>query len=367
MSVFITSQTFSGFNSLTNASNICQTLANNNPLVVPTGNYLAWLGNDTVNPLTLFSSYNGPYAQVDNLKTAFAYSWAQVISGDSSPHPILVDEFGFSIGVQFSWTGTTSTGESSVNNCLDWASTSMTQVAQAGLNTNPTGWAGDGTTANCGTPGGLHFYCFQQNEFANGCSSNPCVNGATCVDTYDDAYTCLCVQGYSGTNCQTFIDFCAMNPCNTTTGSTCVNGMGSYTCECPHGQVVSNSACASYMGVFVTSTTYPGNTFDPNNPLITANAICQSLANENSNTIIPAVYFAWLSNATGASPSNTFYGYNGPYINTGGQVFANTFISIVNGILTNALNSDESGSQLPNGTQVWTGTLSNGDALVNET
>ena len=34
------------------------------------------------------------------------------------------------------------------------------------------------------------------------CSSNPCLNGATCVDG-TNGYTCTCVAGYTGTNCET--------------------------------------------------------------------------------------------------------------------------------------------------------------------
>ena len=36
----------------------------------------------------------------------------------------------------------------------------------------------------------------------NECASNPCLNGATCVDQVN-RYTCNCVPGYTGTNCQT--------------------------------------------------------------------------------------------------------------------------------------------------------------------
>jgi len=35
----------------------------------------------------------------------------------------------------------------------------------------------------------------------NECSSNPCHNGGTCRD--GENYTCNCVAGYNGTNCQT--------------------------------------------------------------------------------------------------------------------------------------------------------------------
>ena len=36
----------------------------------------------------------------------------------------------------------------------------------------------------------------------NECASNPCLNGATCVDQVN-RYTCNCVPGYTGTNCAT--------------------------------------------------------------------------------------------------------------------------------------------------------------------
>ena len=36
----------------------------------------------------------------------------------------------------------------------------------------------------------------------NECSPDPCLNGATCVDGVNQ-YTCNCVPGYTGTNCET--------------------------------------------------------------------------------------------------------------------------------------------------------------------
>ena len=36
------------------------------------------------------------------------------------------------------------------------------------------------------------------------CSTNPCNNGATCTDGIN-AYTCTCLVGYTGTDCQTGI------------------------------------------------------------------------------------------------------------------------------------------------------------------
>ncbi len=40
-----------------------------------------------------------------------------------------------------------------------------------------------------------------KNLDSNGCSNNPCQNGATCIVT-GSSYTCNCTTAYSGTNCQ---------------------------------------------------------------------------------------------------------------------------------------------------------------------
>ena len=34
------------------------------------------------------------------------------------------------------------------------------------------------------------------------CASDPCENGATCVDGVKE-YSCTCAAGYTGTNCET--------------------------------------------------------------------------------------------------------------------------------------------------------------------
>ena len=36
----------------------------------------------------------------------------------------------------------------------------------------------------------------------NECTSNPCLNGATCTDGIN-AFTCTCAPGYAGTTCET--------------------------------------------------------------------------------------------------------------------------------------------------------------------
>ena len=41
----------------------------------------------------------------------------------------------------------------------------------------------------------------------------PCKNGATCTNTGEGSYTCQCMDGYSGTNCEIEIDDCKHQPC----------------------------------------------------------------------------------------------------------------------------------------------------------
>jgi len=38
----------------------------------------------------------------------------------------------------------------------------------------------------------------------NECESNPCQNGGSCTDNVN-SYSCACVDGYTGTNCETGI------------------------------------------------------------------------------------------------------------------------------------------------------------------
>ena len=55
------------------------------------------------------------------------------------------------------------------------------------------------------------------------------MNGATCVDGSNN-YTCNCVPGYTGFDCETNIDDCAPAPC--LNDGMCKDGVNSYTCNC---------------------------------------------------------------------------------------------------------------------------------------
>jgi hypothetical protein len=64
------------------------------------------------------------------------------------------------------------------------------------------------------------------------CSPNPCLNGGTCLDGVN-SYSCTCPSGYLGDNCETNIDDCNPTPCQN--GGTCTDSVNSYTCTCPEG------------------------------------------------------------------------------------------------------------------------------------
>ena len=45
------------------------------------------------------------------------------------------------------------------------------------------------------------------------CLSAPCQNNATCNDFKNGLYQCSCLPGFSGTNCELYINDCNSNPC----------------------------------------------------------------------------------------------------------------------------------------------------------
>ena len=66
------------------------------------------------------------------------------------------------------------------------------------------------------------------------CALSPCKNGGTCVDGIN-SYNCQCKHGYTGDQCESNIDECASSPC--LNGGTCKNSNSSnrYTCFCVLG------------------------------------------------------------------------------------------------------------------------------------
>ncbi|XP_063420576.1 fibropellin-3-like [Mytilus trossulus] len=66
----------------------------------------------------------------------------------------------------------------------------------------------------------------------NECASNPCRNGGLCLDLINN-HRCHCQEGYTGFNCQININECFSNPCQH--GATCTDLVNGYTCRCSNG------------------------------------------------------------------------------------------------------------------------------------
>ncbi|XP_072179724.1 signal peptide, CUB and EGF-like domain-containing protein 1 [Diadema setosum] len=64
------------------------------------------------------------------------------------------------------------------------------------------------------------------------CETLPCLNDATCVNA-GPSYSCLCMAGYTGINCQKEIDECESNPC--ANGATCHDSLNGFDCLCAQG------------------------------------------------------------------------------------------------------------------------------------
>ncbi|XP_063358645.1 protein eyes shut [Cydia amplana] len=69
------------------------------------------------------------------------------------------------------------------------------------------------------------------------CLGNPCLHGI-CIDDVNSTYSCYCVDGYTGVQCQTNWDECWSAPCQN--GGTCLDGIASYNCSCPDGFIGDN-------------------------------------------------------------------------------------------------------------------------------
>jgi len=90
-------------------------------------------------------------------------------------------------------------------------------------------------TCDCGSSGFTGTACQQ---FVNDCSSNPCQNGATCVDG-SNTFTCLCTTGFSDSLCGTETCSC-LNTGSCVTGQTVFNGLRGNFFNNPSGGVPSS-------------------------------------------------------------------------------------------------------------------------------
>ncbi|XP_076320660.1 uncharacterized protein LOC143230655 [Tachypleus tridentatus] len=72
------------------------------------------------------------------------------------------------------------------------------------------------------------------NQDLNYCTNHkPCKNGGTCTNTGQGSYTCACVEGTTGSNCEVHENGCVRTQCDN--GGICKRINKSYRCECPQG------------------------------------------------------------------------------------------------------------------------------------
>ena len=69
----------------------------------------------------------------------------------------------------------------------------------------------------------------------NECSPDPCQNSAVCTTPLVNSYSCACLPGYEGATCGVDINECSPDPCQN--GAGCINGINSYTCTCPENNM----------------------------------------------------------------------------------------------------------------------------------
>ncbi|PIK49580.1 putative neurogenic locus notch-like protein 3 [Apostichopus japonicus] len=78
-------------------------------------------------------------------------------------------------------------------------------------------------------PGFEGFFCEEQ---IDECLSDPCENGASCIDLIA-AFACTCLLGYEGVTCSSEIDECLSGPCQN--NASCIDELNSYSCLCVPG------------------------------------------------------------------------------------------------------------------------------------
>ena len=113
------------------------------------------------------------------------------------------------------------------------------------------------------------------------CLPNPCLNGGSCTeDPGSGNYTCNCVSGYDGDNCENDIDECmgGLGPCDANGTSTCdgASPAGSYTCACNAGYsgMDCDGCAATYVSSMVTMGTCVDDPCDPDPGTCVASSVC---------------------------------------------------------------------------------------------
>ena len=152
----VTGGTFNG--QYANADTFCQSLADSQTAVVPTGTYRALLSFDGINAIDRLR--DAPFIRVDG--TPIARNKNELYGIDLL-NSVRTDEHNAFNGTTLVYTGTTGVGTKG-QNCNDWTSSTVGETATVGGSTTATnpGWTA-ATTQTCDTQ--LPIYCVQQPGF----------------------------------------------------------------------------------------------------------------------------------------------------------------------------------------------------------
>lgn len=126
-------------------------------------------------------------------------------------------------------TAVDSMGSTSNYHCL---SIRVSEVSPCDSNPCPNNMtcARDGANYTCECMAG--FTGLNCENDINECAGDPCENDGTCNDIIN-GYYCTCVNGFTGLSCETEIDECASFPCFN--GGFCTDELNGFNCTCPTG------------------------------------------------------------------------------------------------------------------------------------
>lgn len=78
----------------------------------------------------------------------------------------------------------------------------------------------------------IYIFCYLSFIFCFSLSVDPCLNGGSCVDEVG-SFSCECRPGFEGVHCKTEVNECASQPCRN--GAICKDYVNSFVCECQPG------------------------------------------------------------------------------------------------------------------------------------
>lgn len=123
------------------------------------GTWKAWLSGEGLSPTTEFVHSEAPYELLDG--TTVAESWTALVEG-SLLHGITMTETGATIPSAEVWTGVSSSGGSTGDDCSAWTSESaIPPYGTVGLNDSTDERWTDAELQSC-DQAGVRLYCFEQ-------------------------------------------------------------------------------------------------------------------------------------------------------------------------------------------------------------